>query len=212
VQVNCDAGDDQKALVPKLKGQLEKMTEQEIKTLVESDVKSMEAMMTSAAERYMKEDLQLVAQVYKSIIEWVSTGMPKTFSALDKMDDKSKKSGLVGTGLAAEVYKMRAEREEKERAANPLKVTDTEEGLQKKFKEIGDKLLALDKMAVEGLKKKNMTYWSDMHQNLYDFMSEGFKSIDSDVKKLSTTAIRAKNLQVLVNDLSLLWSIENSFH
>ena len=74
----------------------------------------------------------------------------------------------IELGATTEVLKFRAQMEDKKRAAEgTLKVTDTEENLMKKYKEIYGKILDILKETVAQEKKHpEKAFWTHLHQSV----------------------------------------------
>ncbi len=143
-----------------------KLTELEIKAHVKLAVAQVVHMMKDASAMYRKEDIGLVADFYDSIETFILDGVPKMWITLDKEEMKERTTNLIKLGVTIEVIKYRAELEKKSRGSNPLKVTETEENLEKKFQEVCNKTLTLTKWTVEELTKKKSLFWADIHQKV----------------------------------------------
>jgi len=206
ISVEADLEADVKAFIANKTEEYVKLTELEIQVHVKSAVALMVRMMKDASAKYRNEDLGSVANFYDSIETFIMDGVPKIWITLDKEEMKERMTNLIKLGVTIEVVKYRAELEKKSRETNPLKVTETEANLEKKFQELCNKTLTLTKWTVEELTKKKSLFWADIHQKIYEFLVEKLEGFDKDVKTLKTDVIRAKNLQLMINDLTLLLS------
>ena len=166
--VNGDQAADQKAMIAKITAQYANLTNEEIKVSTAANVKAIENIMDAAIKKYVKEDLTLVATIDLNVIHYVNTGLPNLFVIMDKdADAKLKHVNYVQLGVISEVIKALAQAEDKRRAANPIKVGDTEENLMKKYKEKYTEMLDLLKWTVEQeKKKKELAVWVGVHQRV----------------------------------------------
>ena len=161
--VNGDKAADQKAMMVKYAN----MTDAEIKSHTETNVKAIETIMEAAVKNYVKEDLHLVATIDLAIIKYINEGMAKLFAEIDaEADAKLKHMDFVKTGMTSEVIRAMAQNEDKRRADNPIKVTDTAENLLKKYKAEYKKMLDLLELTVAQEKKeeKKLGIWVNVHQ------------------------------------------------
>jgi hypothetical protein len=210
ISVEANLESDVKAFIANKTAEYSKLTELEIKVHVKSAVAEVVRMMKDASAMYRKEDLGSVAGFYDSVETFILDGVSKMWITLDKEEMKERMTNLIKMGVTIEVIKYRAELEKKSRGSNPLKVTETEENLEKKFQEVCNKTLTLTKWTVEELTKKKSLFWADIHQKIYEFLAQKLEGFDKDVKKLKTDVIRAKNLQLMVDDLTLLLSVADT--
>ena len=167
-------GDDEATnyeTMAKITARYTNMTNEEIKSNTLASIKAVADLMDTAAKKYVKEDLSLVAVIDLSIIKFLDEGITKLFADIDKIGDaKLKHSDLVKLGATAQLLKDRSEIEDKRRAANPLKVTDTAENLLKKYKEEYKKMTDLLKWTADKERKvekeRHLEVWVKLHQGV----------------------------------------------
>jgi len=210
ISVEADLISDHKALIEEKTAAYKNMNELEIKALVTLTIKDSVAMLREASRLYRIFEISIEADNYDRIETSVMRTLPKIWITLDKEKIEERMNNLVKLGVITEMIKFRIKVEMGKRISNLTFTNDTEAILKDKFHQTVNETLTVLKRAVDYLTERKYIFWTDIHQKLYEYISSMFEGLEERMKMLKSDAIRAKNYQIMINDLLVTLAVSDT--
>lgn len=152
-----------------LRDQLILLDETQLNERIKDDLNSIFTAMRDASPKYSKEDLYLIAFIYKNLEIFLKDGIKTFFQELNKYEKNDRISVLTETALTLDLIKIRVIRELEIREKVPIEATDSVENLYIKFYEIVNKINLILKSTVEVIRNDesgSSKFWIDLYSKV----------------------------------------------